>query len=411
MPKEIIDIIPPEKIGKPKLLPSKKKDLKKPKRKIRFRKLWFFLVSILMIAGFGYGFTFSRVEIEIWPKMDTFELGLEIIVDSKAEEADWSTKIIPGCFLEERNSFSQQFPASGKIVKDEKAEGVIRIYNNYSGLSQSLRANTRFMAASGEVFRTPIRVVIPGKKTEEGKEVPGYIDVKVIADQPGPEYNIKPTSFSIPGLVGTALYTKFYGRSFELMTGGFKGETPQVTKEDLEKAEIAVVKRLKAEGEQILEKKAVDSGSILLKETFEQDVKATSSSAKAGVEVENFDFLAEVKSTVLIFKEEDINKLILDQAPQGTRFYEKSLDINWKSKELNLIQGKITLDLEFSGEVYSDLDQLVLRRELKERPLLEAKEFLEKKSEISKVEIDSWPFWIKKIPRNLNKIKLKLKLD
>ncbi len=411
MPKEIIDIIPPEKIGKPKLLLSKKKELKKPKRKIRFRKLWFFLVLILIISGFGYGFTFSRVEIEIWPKMDTFELGLEIIVDSKAKEADWSAKIIPGYFLEERNSFSQQFPASGKIIKDEKAEGVIRIYNNYSGLSQSLRANTRFMAASGEVFRTPIRVVIPGKKTEKGKEVPGYIDVKVIADQPGPEYNIESTSFSIPGLVGTALYTKFYGRSFELMTGGFKGETPQVTKEDLEKAEIAVVKRLKAEGEQILEKKAVDSGSILLKETFEQEVKATSSSAKAGVEVENFDFLAEVKSTVLIFEEEDINKLILDQAPQGTRFYEKSLDINWKSKELNLIQGKITLDLEFSGEVYSDLDQLVLRRELKERPLLEAKEFLEKKSEISKVEIDSWPFWIKKIPRNLNKIKLKLKLD
>jgi len=388
MPKEIIDIIPPEKIEESKPLLSKKKDFKKPKRKIRFRKLWFFLVLILMIAGFGYGFTFSRVEIEIWPEMDTFELGLEIIVDSEVKEADWSAKIIPGYFLEEQNSFFQQFPASGKIVKDKIAEGVIRIYNNYSGLSQSLRANTRFMAASGEVFRTPTRVVVPGKKTEKGKEVSGYIDIKVVADQPGPEYNIEPTSFSIPGLVGTALYTKFYGRSFEPMTSGFKGETPQVTKEDLEKAETAVVERLKAEGEQILEKKAVDSGSILLRETLEQEVKATSSSAKAGVEVENFDFLAEVESTVLVFKEEDINRLILDQAPQGTKLYEKSLDVNWKSKELNLTQGRVTLNLEFSGEIYFDFDQLTLRRELKEKPLLEAKEFLEKKSEISKVEID-----------------------
>lgn len=411
MPKEVIDIIPPEKIEESNPLPLKKKGFKKPERRIRLRKFWFFLVLILIIAGLGYGFAFSRVEIEIWPKMDTFESGLKITVDSKVKEADWSAKIIPGYFLEEQNSFSQQFPASGKIVKDKKAEGVIRVYNNYSGLSQSLRANTRFMAASGEVFRTPTRIVVPGKKTEKGKEVPGYIDIKVIADQPGPEYNIEPTSFSIPGLVGTALYTKFYGRSSKPMTGGFKGETPQVTKEDLEKAEAAVVKRLKTEGEQVLERKAVDSDSILLKETFKQEVKATSSSAKTGAEVENFDFLAKVKSTALVFKKEDVSKLILDQAPQGMKLYEKSLDVNWKLKELDLTQGKITLDLEFLGEIYFDLDQLVLRKELKEKSLLEAKKFLEKKPEISKVEINSWPFWVKKIPRDLNKIKLKLKLD
>lgn len=409
MPKIVIDILPPEEVEESKPVSSKKR-IKKPRRKIRFKKLLFLLILILIIGVVSCS-AFSKVEIEIKPKMDDFESGLMITTDKGVKEADLPAKIIPGYLLEEQNSLSQKFSASGKVDKDKKAEGVIKIYNDYSALSQPLRADTRFMAASGEVFRTPIRIVIPGKKIENGKEVPGSIDVKVIADRSGPEYNIESTSFSIPGLVGTPLYAGFYGKSFGAMSGGFRGETPQVTKEDLEKAEATVIKRLEMEGKKILEKKAADSNLILLEEAFRQEVKATSSLVEVGSEVESFEFSAKVKSTALVFEKEKVEELISTQIPEGKKLYKKSLNINWKTRELNLTEGKITLNLEFSGKIYSDIDQLELKKELKGKTLSEAKSLLRGKAEISGAELDAWPFWVKKIPRNLDKIVVKLKLD
>jgi hypothetical protein len=409
MSKRVIDILPPDETEETGAVSFKRK-IKKPKKK-RFRKFLFFLILILIITGIGYGSLSSKVEVEIWPVMNDFGGKLRVTVDGEIEDADLAKRILPGYFLEEQNSLSRSFPATGEPVEGGKAEGIIRIYNDYSNLSQSLRANTRFMAASGEVFRTPTRVVIPGKKIEKGKEVSGYIDIKVVADKPGSEYNIESTSFSIPGLAGTALYTKFYGKSFNPMVGGSEDETPQVTKEDLEKAEEAVVNKLKMEGRQVLEQKALDSDFIFLKEALKQETKATSSSVRIGTGIENFDFSAKVQSTALVLEKEAIDSLILNQIPEGKKMYEKSLDVDWKSEEVDLIQGKIILNLDFSGKIYPGIDQLSLRKELTDKGLSEAKRFLEGQEGVYKVEISSWPFWVKKIPRNINKVKIKLQLD
>lgn len=410
MPKEVIDILPPKKGEEPKITSSKVPS-KEPKRKRGRKKIFFFGILILMIGGIGYGQVFSRVEIEIFPKMETFESDIEIEVDQKISQTDLVLKIVPGYFLKEQNSLTQQFPSSGKIIKDKKAEGTIRISNDFSALSMPLRENTRFMAASGQIFRTPTRITIPGSKTEKGKTVSGSVDVRVIAEEAGPEYNIEPTTFSIPGLAGTASYTKIYGKSSEPMSGGFKGETPQVAEEDLETAETSVIEKLKQGGEQVLMKKSTDSESVFLKDIFQQEVKATSSSAEIGTEVPNFDFSATVESTALLFKTEDVVKLITVQLPNNKNIYAKTLEIDWTIKEENLKQGKVSLGLEFKGNIYTDVGKMNLEKELKGKTLIGAKNFLEKKSEISEVRVSSWPFWVKKIPGNANKIKIKLRLD
>jgi len=410
MPKEVIDILPPQKFEKSKII-SSTTPTGEVKKRGRKKKILIFIFLFLIIGGFSYGQIFSKVEIEVRPKMENFDSNLEITVDEKIKEPDLTAKIIPGYFLEEQNSLSQQFSASGKVVKDKKAEGIIRVFNDYSAVSQPLRENTRFMAASGYIFRTPTKIIIPGNKTEKGKITPGSVDVKVIAEEAGPEYNIEPTTFSIPGLAGTPSYTKIYGKSYELMSGGFKGETSQVLKEDLEKAESSVVKKLEEEGRQILEKKAIDSSSIFLEGAFWQEVQATSSLTAVNIEAEKFDFSATVKSTALIFEKEDVLKLINDQLPEKKEFYEKTLETDWSIKEINKNQKKINLELHFKGKIYTGIKKSDLKNELQRKTLLNARTFLEKKSEISEVKIKSWPFWIKKIPANPNKVEVIIRLD
>jgi len=99
-----------------------------------------------------------------------------------------------------------------------KATGIITIYNTYSSSPQTLVKTTRFVSEGGKLFRTTKTIVVPGADASSGKIVPGSTTVEVIASEPGNEYNIGPSTFSIPGFKGTPKYLAFYGESFSAFT-------------------------------------------------------------------------------------------------------------------------------------------------------------------------------------------------
>ena len=151
MPKEVIDILPPRKNEESKIV-SLKVSAKEPGRKSRKKKLFLFVILILIIGAIGYGQAFSRVEIEILPKMETFESALEMTVDEKINQADLMSRIIPGYSLKEQNSLSQQFFSSGKVIKDKKAEGTIKIFNDFSALSLPHKSSSDLPDKAFEIF-------------------------------------------------------------------------------------------------------------------------------------------------------------------------------------------------------------------------------------------------------------------
>lgn len=111
-----------------------------------------------------------------------------------------------------------------------KASGVIRIFNNYSTVSQKLIENTRFETPSGKIFRITQAVTIPGKVGD----TPGSIDVAVTADKVGAEYNVGLADFKIPGFKGDPRFDKIFARSKTAIAGGFSGNRKKV-----DQAEIA----------------------------------------------------------------------------------------------------------------------------------------------------------------------------
>lgn len=422
MPKEIFDILPPKKAEAPRKrvikVARRQKVIRRPEfsaKKIKIKKAWLILISIVVGIVCVYYFTPSKVDVKIKPTMETFGSKIQIVVDESNRELDIVGRIIPGYFLEEQNSVSQQFSSSGKMFKKEKASGIIRVYNDYSSVPRSLVANTRFMASDGKIFRISEKIIVPGIKIESGKEVPGHIDVEVIADEAGSDYNIEATNFSIPGLSGTALYTKLYGRSFDEMSGGLENEISQVAEVDLESAEAVVVEKLKQEGKSILLKKTQDEGNVLLDQAFFQEIISTSTLVEPGVELETFEFAGEVKSGALVFSEKDVKTLIKDLLQSsdlnGRDIHEESLEISWDPEEIDLDSGKITLGVNFSVNTYIDISDLNLKKELAGRTIFEGVSALEEIPEIVSVEVEKSPFWVNKIPENLNKIKIELKLD
>lgn len=142
---------------------------------------------------------------------------------------------------------STTVPASGQVQVSDKATGKIIVYNDYSTDAQKLVKTTRFQTADGKIFRTPTDITIPGKHTENGTDVPGSVEVTVVADIPGADYNIGLSDFTIPGLKGDPRYSTVYARSKTAMSGGLVGMKASVSDADLATAKNTLEEGIKAD--------------------------------------------------------------------------------------------------------------------------------------------------------------------
>lgn len=417
MPKKFFDIIPPkQKDQGTEFLSSSRNSvpLEKIKKKRFFLKslvFCFVLLILVIISGF---FFFSKVEVEIWPEMETLILEENLVIDLNIEISDFDEKIISGRVFSNEKSASQEFFASGKILKEEKATGVIRVYNAHSTSSRTL-IPSRFVSADGKLFWSVKKIVIPGARYEKGKLVPGEIDVEVQAAEPGEDYNIGPSTFALPALAGSSLYTTIYGRSFSDMSNGFIGEVSQISQEDIEKAEIALTEELKKQNREFF-KTTVPKDFVLSDETISQEIIEANSSLEAGTEAESFLFQVKIKSEGIGFKRSDLENFAKNcinlNMSEGTILQEESLEINSFLLEQKIDEeGRIVLDLEIKAKVYSDVDLDKLKKALLGKSLKEARIFLENLPGVTKVELKSWPFLKSKIPEDMKEIEVKLMLD
>lgn len=406
--RKIFDIIPPEKIEE-KISPEIriKEGIPFQPRPKKPLKIFFLLIIFLLILGgvFSY-FAFQKAEIIIWPKTQEFSLEEKVIIDVEAKEVEFSTNTIPGDIIKEKQRTTQEFPSSGKGLREAKAEGIIRVYNNYH-LSQPLVANTRFQPPLERIlyFRTTRRITVPAKS---------YVDIEVVADKPGEEYNIGPSTFSVPGLAGLSQYYSVYGKSFEPMKGGFKGEAPEVTQQDLEKAENILEEKLLTSIKMSLEDKVAED-VIILEEASKKDFSAPTFSAKAGDEKTSFVAEEELSFIALTFKKSDLENLakeyILSQISKDQKMDLKSLKISYSSETVSIDKGKMTLNLNFSAKVYFEILEDYIKEGLAGKLLPEARDSLTNDPRITKLEINLWPFWAKRIPQDTEKIKIEQRID
>lgn len=421
MAKKIFDILPPkppttfreekkppiiEKVTLPKRVKEK---VVWVSPKISLKKSLILVILILIMAGFLLSFKFSKAEIKIWPETDMVNFKTKLSVEKGIGIPDFKNKVIPGEIFEIEKTISQEFPSSGKLLK--KAEGTIRLYNEFTTNTENWLSGTRFVSSDGKLFLSKNKIAVPGAEVKNGKMVPSSVDVPVIAAEPGSDYNIGPSHFSIVVFRGTPRYTKFYGESLQPMIGG--GESYRVTKEDLEQAENTLTNKAKTESKETLKSK-ISSEFLFLGDAVETKILDKFSSATVGTEIEKFNYQVKVKSTTISLKKENIEKFaeqfISLQIPEGKLLYKESLKIDYTPEVINLESGKLSLSLNLSAKIYPEIDEILFKKGLVGKPLSETKIFLENQPRILKSEIRISPFWVKTIPQNIEKIKVKYPL-
>jgi len=139
--------------------------------------------------------------------------------------------------------------AEGVEHVEERASGVITVFNEYSADPVRLIKNTRFQTQDGLIYRTPESIVVPGRSGSTA----GRIDVEVFADQPGSQYNSGPvTRLSVPGLADTPdMFAGIYARSDGGFSGGFSGSRPAIPQATLAAARAEVRDRLESNARSI----------------------------------------------------------------------------------------------------------------------------------------------------------------
>ena len=194
---KFFDILPPEAAEPPEVaepsetaepltepteerLPAK--TIRLPELKLSWRR-WLFLDALLVSAASFYLYL-PRAVVTIWLK--TFPLVFEekIVVSRDFKKVDPANRTLPGKAVESEVLLEEEFPASGLSLKEEKARGMVRIFNDYSIQAQVLVATTRFVSSQGKLFRLLERTTVPGQTIANWKTAAGFVDAPVVADLP-----------------------------------------------------------------------------------------------------------------------------------------------------------------------------------------------------------------------------------
>jgi len=326
--------------------------------------------------------------------------------------------VIPSQIMTLSGEDTVKLTATGEQRVTKKASGKIVIYNNFNTQPQVLVKSTRFETPDGKIYRIDARVVVPGMKKVEGKDVPGSVEVTVFADEAGPEYNIGLVDFTIPGFKGSPRYQKFYGRSKTVMTGGASGLVKTISDADVETARTALTKTLK-EKLYADAKAKKPNGTVLYPDavffTFTDTINDSVQSTEKDV-----PFTLKGTLEAVLFNEDELSRRIVKTTGEVTE--DEKININnieslafmWKTPRSSVPEKSEPLDFRLSGSASAvwKLDTSAFRRALAGTSLTDYPRISAKFPGIEKTsEKKISPFWRHTFPEKIEKIEVETVTD
>ncbi|MBI2637827.1 MAG: hypothetical protein HYW88_02915, partial [Candidatus Sungbacteria bacterium] len=381
------------------------------RRNIRMRLIVAGGAVLVLVAGF---FVLSSVlsSASVVLRLKVVNAPIEPFVvsaDVKTTAINITAKKLPGLYVETKKTISKNFEPKTKTYAESRAHGRITIYNEYSYSPQTLVAKTRFETkSSGLVFRLEKQVIVPGAKKNGTALVPSSIDVEVVADGVGENYNIDPAEFTIPGLKGTPRFEKIYAKSTDKFSGGFKGDGFIAGDAEIKTAEEAATAQVFEEAKADLMTK-LPPGFIMVPGAREIRITRVSKprSGEAGTA---FSVTADATAGMLVFKKEDmitlLSTLFLKPEKNEEILTDKS-DISYTKADFDFDSRQLSYTLSGSLITAAHVDPEDVKKSLTGLSTANAEEFLKSRAEeLIGFALDVKPFWARSLPSKPEKIKV-----
>lgn len=190
-----------------------------------------FSALALLLVGMILYFSITRATIVITPRVQTFPF--TSVLSVTREPLAGSTALLGKVFAREVTK-KDTFSTSVLNEEDVKASGKVSIVNT-TGNAQTLIATTRFLTPEKILFRLEKTVVVPAR---------GKVEGMLVADVAGASGEVVATRWTIPGL-HTELQEKIYGVTETAMAGG-RRSVQRLTGSDVDAARASLVKWIEA---------------------------------------------------------------------------------------------------------------------------------------------------------------------
>lgn len=387
-----------------------KKEIKK--RRGKAKKIISSTLAVVILAGIVFAALYLLPEARVSITLKRTTKQFNELIKITTEVSEWNLNsngdiTLPGQLLSSAKNAQIEVNAKGKTTVEEKARGILTIYNSYDKNPQTLVIKTRFESPDGKIFRITKEIKIPGMKSEGGKLVPSSIEAEVVADRAGDEYNIGPSiGWQIPGFKGTPRYNGFYAESKQKMTGGFKGERPSATEEDLKIAQDNL--------KDTLEGALNAQMSILLSDEFKL-IDGATFFALTRQELQSDEarpdkalLYGEADMKKLVFIEEMFSGALLEKfktdLPEDIKVKVDDLDVSYGNPGVDFINGKMEIAAEGSITFVSNISQDEIIENIKGKSENQLKEYIFSLPEVEHAVVSLWPFWVKSVPKNIERI-------
>lgn len=372
------------------------------------RTLWIFAgLVVLAIALYVTTAVFGSAKISIAFKKTPWGYNKNFIAEQSVSKIDAANNILPAQTFSVQKNIAPLFPASGEQNVSLKAQGIITIYNAYSSSPQKLVATTRFVTPDGKIFRLVSAVTVPGAAVTNGKIVPSSIDTAIVADQPGPDYNVSSTpKLTIPGFKGSPKYDAFYGSIASSTSGGFIGQKAVPTADDITSAKQKVADILASALQNSLTGSYTNNFKILDGATNIQITKITVNSSTD--ENGKFSVFGEGTLSAIGFDETAFKTFLLSlaQSVEASSTWSADPSLTYTNVKPDFTNGKLSFSLNVQGSLEPVFSVDDFRRNVAGKKISDTKDVVASLPELQEGTISVWPAWLWQIPTNTNRIQV-----
>lgn len=333
-----------------------------------------------------------------------------ILVQSKEEEvsADLLTTVrqnepkdgdIAGRVGSVTVSREASFPVLGEGIETTgKSSGEAIVYNNHTA-PQTLIATTRFLSEKGVLFRLQKTITVPAGKT---------VTAFLTADKEGAEGDIGPSAFTIPGL-NASLQKKIFAKSAGSMTGGII-RASVITEKDVDEAAKNIKSLLSAEASEKL-RDLLNKNGLYPNIAYFFNVKNQKTDIKIGDKADKFKLKLELEAIGVVYGaglQDQAAKTLSGMIASDRKLVSSNImELQPVIEKYDLDAGTTALKTEITGKtVITETSPIFDKDKLAGMSAEEAEAYLEKYPGISGVNIDFFPFWLNKIPRLKDHIKV-----
>jgi len=304
---------------------------------------------------------------------------------------------------------SVEFSATGKKNVGEKATGVV-VFSNSSSSSVTISAGT-ILKNSGLSYTLNSSVTVPGATLGwscPGYKCPGSASGSITASEGGAQYNAATGSMSIS--------VDDISASLRSATSGGTDKTATVvTASDIESAKSKLSeKRIDGLKEQLLSSFG-DSATVITESYVENRSDPSSSVAVDGEAAGAVTLKSTITASALAIDKNELKNFVeakLKEEISGKksqRIYDNGVS-KVAFSQFSRAHNTQTVRLTTNGKVGPDIKEANVKDQAKGKSYGEVQSAIESIEGVEDVDVKFSPFWVKSVPKDINKINVEFKI-